>query len=55
MYDRVFGAVLAPGRVAMCKEVSLLAPKSLLEIGVGTGLLLDKYPIDCDVTGIDIS
>lgn len=55
MYDFLFGAVLEPGRRLLCKEVKQTKPKTLLEIGVGTGLLLDKYPIEAQITGIDIS
>lgn len=55
IYDRVFGAVLEPGRRELCKEVNLIKPQSILEIGVGTGLLLDKYPAYSKITGIDIS
>lgn len=55
IYDLLFGAVLEPGRKVLCKEVRKLNPTSLLEIGVGTGLLLNKYPTNCKITGIDIS
>jgi len=55
IYNFLFGRVLEPGRKALLNEVSLIQPKSLLEIGVGTGLLLPQYPSNCDVTGIDIS
>lgn len=54
-YDYVFGAVLEPGRKALCQEVALLQPQHLLEIGVGTGLLLGQYPAGTHITGIDIS
>jgi phosphatidylethanolamine/phosphatidyl-N-methylethanolamine N-methyltransferase len=55
MYDYLFGAVLEPGRKALCQEVALLQPARLLEIGVGTGLLLSQYPASTHITGIDIS
>ena len=55
IYDLLFGAILEPGRRALCKRVAKLKPQRLLEIGVGTGLLLSKYPIDSQITGIDIS
>lgn len=55
MYDFLFGAVLESGRRLLCKEVKQTKPRTLLEIGVGTGLLLDKYPIETQITGIDIS
>jgi phosphatidylethanolamine/phosphatidyl-N-methylethanolamine N-methyltransferase len=55
VYDYVFGAILEPGRQALSKEVALLQPSHLLEIGVGTGLLLGQYPVATKITGIDIS
>lgn len=55
IYDYLFGAVLEPGRKALSKEVALLKPKKILEIGVGTGLLLEKYPCNSEIIGIDIS
>lgn len=54
IYDFVFGSVLEPGRRMLCKEVCTLKPHRILEIGVGTGLLLDKYPASSKITGIDI-
>jgi phosphatidylethanolamine/phosphatidyl-N-methylethanolamine N-methyltransferase len=35
--------------------VTEIAPKSLLEIGVGTGLMLPRYPSATNVVGIDLS
>jgi phosphatidylethanolamine/phosphatidyl-N-methylethanolamine N-methyltransferase len=55
MYDLVFGAVLSPGRVAMAQLVSKLAPERILEVGVGTGLTLGRYPAQARITGIDVS
>jgi phosphatidylethanolamine/phosphatidyl-N-methylethanolamine N-methyltransferase len=55
IYDFLFGAVLEPGRRALCAEVRQLNPNRILEIGVGTGLLLSQYPITSQITGIDIS
>lgn len=54
-YDLVFGAVLEGGRRRMCEAVRALAPASLLEVGVGTGLTLALYPAATAVTGIDLS
>ncbi|WP_046004125.1 non-ribosomal peptide synthetase [Pseudoalteromonas rubra] len=37
-------------------QINALAPKNVLEIGVGTGMLLTRYAGRCDsVTGLDIS
>lgn len=55
VYDTVFGAVLEPGRKALAAAVAEEKPASLLEIGVGTGLLLPQYPKEVAVTGIDLS
>jgi phosphatidylethanolamine/phosphatidyl-N-methylethanolamine N-methyltransferase len=55
LYDRLFGAVLEPGRQALAHAVSALRPASILEVGVGTGLTLSQYPASTAVTGIDIS
>ena len=55
LYDRLFGAILGPGRYAMAKKVSILNPLSLLEVGVGTGLALDQYPRAAAIVGIDVS
>ena len=58
IYDRVFGAVLEPGRRALAQAASSLgngSPATLLEIGVGTGLTLPLYAPSLRVTGVDIS
>ena len=55
MYDFLFGAALGPGRIAMAQLVARLAPGRILEVGVGTGLTLGRYPAQSRVTGIDVS
>jgi phosphatidylethanolamine/phosphatidyl-N-methylethanolamine N-methyltransferase len=58
LYDRMFGAVLEPGRRALAESASFLcngSRLSLLEIGVGTGLTLHLYSPSFKVTGIDVS
>lgn len=58
VYDRLFGAVLEPGRRALAEVASKLCNGSrltLLEIGVGTGLTLPHYSPSLEVTGVDIS
>ena len=54
IYDWVFGAILQPGRRALTAAVRELNPKSVLEIGVGTGLTLCGYPQECRLVGIDL-
>jgi phosphatidylethanolamine/phosphatidyl-N-methylethanolamine N-methyltransferase len=55
LYDRTFGAVLGPGRHALTDAVCALRPSSILEVGVGTGLTLERYPAEASVIGIDLS
>lgn len=55
LYDALFGAVLEPGRRAMTCAARALAPATLLEVGVGTGLTLAGYPPTTHVSGIDLS
>jgi phosphatidylethanolamine/phosphatidyl-N-methylethanolamine N-methyltransferase len=55
IYDLLFGVILEPGRRALCKEVALLKPVKILEVGVGTGLLLSQYPVSSQITGVDLS
>ena len=54
-YDWVFGAVLEPGRIQLAESVMKLSPRSILEIGVGTGLMLPRYPKHARIVGVDIS
>jgi phosphatidylethanolamine/phosphatidyl-N-methylethanolamine N-methyltransferase len=55
LYDWLFGAVLAPGRKALAEAVSNIRPSTILEVGVGTGLMLGQYPQETAIVGIDIS
>lgn len=55
LYDRLFGAVFEPGRRALAAAATSLNPGSLLEVGVGTGLTLGRYPVGCEIVGIDVS
>lgn len=54
MYDKLFGAVLEPGRRALADAVATAGPQRVLEVGVGTGLTLHRYPDTCQLVGIDI-
>ena len=54
-YDWIFGAILEPGRRHMSQAVRDLQPRDVLEVGVGTGLTLARYPAAARVTGIDVS
>lgn len=55
LYDRLFGAVLEPGRRALAEKAAELDPETILEVGVGTGLTLTRYPQRSEVVGIDVS
>jgi phosphatidylethanolamine/phosphatidyl-N-methylethanolamine N-methyltransferase len=55
IYDQLFGAVLGHGRKALARAVIGLKPATLLEVGIGTGLMLDLYPEGTRLTGIDLS
>lgn len=55
VYDFVFGRSLQEGRVALTRSLKTRPGDKLLEMGVGTGLMLPMYPRNIDITGIDIS
>ncbi len=55
VYDVLFGPTLDAGRSAMARAVSELRPARILEVGVGTGLTLHRYPTQSTITGIDVS
>ena len=55
VYDRLFGGVLDPGRRALAAAVVHAAPAKLLEVGVGTGLMLARYPAATAIVGVDLS
>lgn len=54
IYDRLFGRVLEDGRRKLCRLVERLRPAELLEVGVGTGLTLHRYPPEANITGVDL-
>lgn len=55
LYDRLFGTIFEPGRRALAEQACAVNPKSLLEVGVGTGLTLGRYPAGSAIVGIDVS
>jgi phosphatidylethanolamine/phosphatidyl-N-methylethanolamine N-methyltransferase len=55
VYDFTFGPTLHPGRVDTIRRVRISPGDRLLEVGVGTGINLSLYPVDCSVVGIDLS
>ena len=55
VYDALFGPLLDRGRRLAVEAVNATDSRSVLEVGVGTGLSLPLYRRDIEVTGIDIS
>ncbi len=55
VYDFVFGAALDNGRRALLRAVAAEPVKRLLEVGVGTGLTLHRYPAQAQIVGLDLS
>jgi len=54
LYDRFFGLFYAHGHRELAQVVERVQPRSLLEVGVGTGLTLPRYPASTRVVGIDL-
>ncbi len=54
VYDRVYRGLLRDGHRTVAR-LAAEAGRDILEVGVGTGLLLPYYPAHCRVTGIDLS
>jgi phosphatidylethanolamine/phosphatidyl-N-methylethanolamine N-methyltransferase len=55
LYDRVFGPVFQDSREAVVRNLKVAPGDRILEVGVGTGLCLPLYPVNCDITAIDLS
>lgn len=55
VHDGIYGPLLYFGRRAVIASLPEKKPLSVLEIGVGSGLSLKKYPEGVEVTGIDPS
>lgn len=55
VYDHLFGRVFQEGREIAMAQLAPRPNEQILEVGVGTGLLLPLYPAHCHVTGIDLS
>jgi len=54
IYDRVFTAVMKPGRLASAEAVNRIGGH-VLDVGVGTGLELPMFDRAEKITGIDLS
>jgi phosphatidylethanolamine/phosphatidyl-N-methylethanolamine N-methyltransferase len=55
VYDRLFGRVLENGRIKIITLMNLNGHEKVLEVGIGTGLSLNKYPATTNIIGIDLS
>ena len=53
-YDMLFGPIQRAGCRQMAAVVGTLAPTRVLEVGVGTGLTISRYPEAAALTGIDL-
>lgn len=53
-YDLLFGPIQRAGCRQMAAVVNTLAPARVLEVGIGTGLTLSRYPEHAQLTGIDL-
>lgn len=54
IYDKVYVKLLADAQRKAAATAARCGP-NILEVGVGTGLVLPYYPPHCRVTGIDLS
>jgi phosphatidylethanolamine/phosphatidyl-N-methylethanolamine N-methyltransferase len=54
IYDRVYYKLLSDAHRRTAAAAAAAGP-DILEVGVGTGLVLPYYPAHCRVTGVDLS
>ncbi len=55
VYDHLFGPVFQSSREALIERLDALPGTRILEVGVGTGLLLPLYPRHVEIVGIDLA
>jgi phosphatidylethanolamine/phosphatidyl-N-methylethanolamine N-methyltransferase len=55
VYDLIFGPTLHHGRLVAIERMAMQPGDRVLEVGVGTGINLNLYPRNSQVTGIDLS
>jgi len=55
LYDVVFTRVFYPRIAQVIRSLDIEPGARVLEVGVGTGLSFDAYPMHCQVTGIDLA
>ena len=54
-YDYTFGQIFRPGQKKLVSMMECSQTDKVLEIGIGTGTSYKYYPMETEVTGIDIS
>ena len=54
-YDYTFGQIFRPGQKKLVSMMECTPTDKVLEIGIGTGTSYKYYPMETEVTGIDIS
>ena len=54
-YQALWPAVAKRRILAAVRSLNIPASSEVLEVGVGTGLSLESYPHDTQVTGVDLS
>jgi len=55
LYDLIFRRVFYPRIKMVVRSLDIEPGARVLELGVGTGLSLDAYPLHCHLTGIDLA
>ncbi len=54
-YDHTFGALVHRRQARAIAELNIKPGDRVLDLGIGTGLSLTKYPTDAKVVGVDLS
>jgi len=55
VYDHTFGRLLDTRHQRAVEELRLRQGDRVLDLGIGTGMTLEHYPIDVNVVGLDFS